>query len=62
MTLQMLFWGFCFQNLFSIASSILVELPSRFFSIRLVSVHVVHPYSSMDTITAWKKNALYFIG
>ena len=26
-----------------------------FFSIRLVSVHVVHPYSSIDTTAAWKK-------
>ena len=26
-----------------------------FFSIRLVSVHVVHPYSIIDTTAAWKK-------
>ena len=26
-----------------------------FFSIHLVSVHVVHPYSSIDTTAAWKK-------
>ena len=26
-----------------------------FFSIRLVSVRVVHPYSSIDTTAAWKK-------
>ena len=26
-----------------------------FFSIRLVSVHVVHPYSSIDTTAAWKR-------
>ena len=26
-----------------------------FFSIRLVSVHVVHPYSSIDTTAIWKK-------
>ena len=37
------------QDLFNIARSILVELPSSFFSSRLVSVHVVHPYSSIDT-------------
>ena len=30
-------------------------LPSSFFSSRLVSVHVVHPYSSIDTTAAWKK-------
>ena len=28
---------------------------SSFFSSRLVSVQVVHPYSSIDTTTAWKK-------
>ena len=30
-----------------------------FLSIRLVSVHVVHPHSSIDTTAAWKK--LHFI-
>ena len=33
-----------------------------FFSIRPVSVHVVHSYSSIDTTAAWKKTAFYFIG
>ena len=33
------FVGCCHQDLFSIARSILVYLPSSFFSIRLVSVH-----------------------
>ena len=47
--------GFCFQDLFNIARSILVQLPSSFFSIRLVSVHVVHPYSTMDRTAAGKK-------
>ena len=28
---------------------------SIFFAIRLVSVHVVYPYSSIDTTAAWKK-------
>ena len=45
---------YCFQDLFDTARSILVELPSSFLSIRLVSVHVVHPYSSIDTIAACK--------
>ena len=47
--------GCCRQDLFKIARSILVKLPSSFFSSRFVRVHVVHPYSSIDTITAWKK-------
>ena len=49
------FFGYCFQNLFNIAHSILVQLPSSFFSIHLVSIHVVYPCSSMDITTAWKK-------
>ena len=43
----------CFQ--FNIARSILAKCPSSFFSIRFVSFHVVHPYSSIDTTAAWKK-------
>ena len=49
------FVGSCFQDLFNFARSILVQLLSVFFSIRSVSVHVVHPYSSIDTTAAWKK-------
>ena len=47
--------GCCRQDLFNIARNILVWLPSSFFSSRLVSVQVVHLYSSIDTTTAWKK-------
>ena len=47
--------GCCCQDLFHIARNILVELPSSFFSSRLVSVQVVHPYSSIDTTAAGKK-------
>ena len=47
------------QDLFNNTHSILVLLPSRFFSTRLVSIHVVHPYSSNGTTAAWKK--LHFI-
>ena len=47
--------GYCRQDLFKFARSILVQLPSRFFSSRFVRVHVVHPYSSIDTTAAWKK-------
>ena len=50
-----LFVGSCLQDLFNIARSILVQLPSSFFSIRFVSVYVVHPYSSIETTAAWKK-------
>ena len=37
------FMGCCFQDLFNIARSILVQ-----FSMRFVSVQVVHPYCSTD--------------
>ena len=47
--------GCCRQDLFNIACSILVWLQSSFFSSYLVSVQVVHPYSSIDTTAAWKK-------
>ena len=43
--------GYWSQDLFNIARNILVSLPSSFFSIRLVSVQVVHPYSSIDKET-----------
>ena len=36
-------------------SSILVSLPSIFFSIRFVSDHMVHPYSSINMTIARKK-------
>ena len=38
------FVGCCFQDLFNITCSILVQLQSSFFSIRLASIQVVHPY------------------
>ena len=49
------FVGYCFQELFNIARSILVQLPSNFFSVRVVSVQVMNLYSSMNTAAAWKK-------
>ena len=49
------FLGYCLQDLFNIARSILVQLASSFFSSRLVSVQVVHPYSSIDTTAASMK-------
>ena len=49
------FVGCCSQDFLNIARSILVQLPSNFFSLRFVSVYVVHPYSRSDTTAAWKK-------
>ena len=53
------FGGCCFQDLFNKAFSILMQFPSCFFSIHLVDVHVVHPYSRIVMTAAWKK--LHFI-
>ena len=50
----------CLYDLFNIDRRILVLLPSSFFSIRLVNVHVVHLYSSIDTTASWKKNCVLF--
>ena len=52
------FVGYCFQDLFHIARNILVQLPSNFFSMRFVSVYLVHPYSSRYTTARWKKMCL----
>ena len=51
-----LFMGCCFQCLFKIVQHILLWFPSSFFSIRLVSVHFVHPFSRIDTTAGWKKS------
>ena len=45
----------CFKDLFYMTLSILVELAFSFFSRLLISVQLVHPYSSMDTTAALKK-------
>ena len=42
------FVGCCFQDLFNITHTILVQFMSIFFSIRFFSVHVLHPYRSID--------------
>ena len=47
--------GCCFQDFFNMTHSILVQLSSSFFSIRFVSFHVVHPYSSKDTTATWEE-------
>ena len=45
----------CFQDLFNTAHSILVHMLSSFLSICLVSIHVAHLCSSINTTAAWKK-------
>ena len=49
----------CLQDLFNTTCSILVQLPSSFLPICLVSIHVVHPYSSIDIDHCLEK--LHFI-
>ena len=46
---QLLFCGILLPGFVYIAHSILMQYPSSFYSIRSVSVHVVHPYSRIDT-------------
>ena len=53
------FVGCRFKDLFNIASIILVQLPSSLFSLRLDSVHDVHPYINIDPTAALKK--LHFV-
>ena len=55
MVIQLLFLGCCFQDLFNIAGSILVQFPSSFLSIHFAIIHVVHSYNCIDTTTTWKK-------
>ena len=55
------FMGCYFHNLFKTAHKIVVWFPSSFFSMHFITVQVVHPYSSNDTATAWKKSCFIFI-
>ena len=48
-------WGVASWTGSILLAAFLCLLPWSFFSSRLVSVHVVHPYSSIYTIAAWKK-------
>ena len=50
--------NYCFQDLFSITCSILVQSPFSFFSICFISIHRVHLYSSIDTTAAYGWNRL----
>ena len=45
----------CFQDLFCITYSILVQFLSSFCSVHFVSICRVHPYNWIDTTIAWKK-------
>ena len=49
------FVGYWFQDLFNMTRTILVQSPSSFSLIRLVSVYIVHLYSRIDTTAARKK-------
>ena len=53
--------GCCHQDLFNTAHSILVQLLSSFFSIHLISIYVVHPFSSINTNRCLEETAFYFI-
>ena len=54
------FIGCCFQDLFKIVGSILVSFLSAFFSMHFLIIHVVHPHSSIDTVTAWRNPILSY--
>ena len=49
------FVGCYFRDLLNISNCSLVQFPCSIFSIRLVSVYVVHAYSRIDTTASWKK-------
>ena len=53
--IQLLFCGVLFLGLIQYSSQHSCVIAVKLFSIRLVSVHVVHPYSSIDTTAASKK-------
>ena len=48
------FPGSCFQDLFNIAPCIFVQFQSCVFSMRFVSVHLLHPYSCNHITTRLK--------
>ena len=52
----MLFRGVLFLRFVQYSLLHFLEFPSSFFSIGFVSVHVVHPYSSIYAVTAWKRD------
>ena len=50
--LQLLLCGVLSPGFLQNCSQHSCVLPVKFFSIRLVSLHVAHPYSNMDTTAA----------
>ena len=48
-------WGVVSRTLSILFAAFLCSCRQTFFSIRLVSIHVVHSYSSIETTAAWKK-------
>ena len=53
--------GCYLQDLFNKAHSFLMQWLSGFFPIRLVSLYVEHPYSSIDTTADWKKKLPFIL-
>ena len=49
-----------YQDLFNITLSILMQFPSSFLFILSVSVHVVHPYSRIDTMLLRRNCVLFY--
>ena len=52
---QLLFYGVLPPEFVQYCSQHSCVIAVNFFSIRLVSIHVVHPYSRIDNSVAWKK-------
>ena len=48
-------WGTASRTSSVLLAAFVCSCRQVFFSIRLVSVHEVHPYSSIDTAAGWKK-------
>ena len=55
------FVGSCFEDLFSIACSILMQFLSSFFHIRFVSINVLHLCNSTDTSSACEKSCFILL-
>ena len=49
------FWGNGAFRIFQRALTILAFFQSLFFSMRFARISMVHPWNSMDKVTAWKK-------